>query len=147
MTDEPVDSAPFNRLLGVEVSEWTEGRAVLEVRIEAHHLNRSDWVHGGVMMTMLDGACARAGCWAPAGQPLRRAQTISLTTSFLQPVKGGVLRAVGTLVSSGRSVYAATAELRDEAGAVIAIAQGNFKYRTTSRPDGGTKPGDEDRSA
>lgn len=127
-------SSPYNDLIGIRTVAFEPGRVVVELQLAPHHLNRSGWVHGGVIMTLLDIAATRSGCWAGEGQIPLRSQTISLTTNFLQAARGGLLRATGTLRQKGKSIYNATAEVVGEDGALLAIAQGSFKYRVTSKP-------------
>jgi uncharacterized protein (TIGR00369 family) len=62
----------------------------------------------------------------------RAAVTLSLTTQFLAPAASGRLTATGRKVGGGRGVFFATAEIRDEAGALIARGEGVFRYRDSS---------------
>lgn len=127
----------FNDLVGVRWISWTEGEASAEVELRPMHLNRSGWLHGGVLCTLLDTVCARAGCWTPPGRPQLRSSTVSLTTNFLRAAKAGVIRANGRLrPGAGSQIFSSVGEVIDDKGQLLAIAQGTFKYRTGSAAGG-----------
>ena len=86
----------FPALLGFEFLEWEEGRAVLGLRVEPRHLNLADRVHGGVLATLLDVAGACAGTWCPYPDRIRKAITLSMTTTFTGQSGLGYIRAIGT---------------------------------------------------
>lgn len=127
------DRSAFNDMVGIRWVSWTDGEAVAEVELRPELLNRSGSLHGGVMCTLLDTVCARAGCWMPAGQVQRRCTTVSLTTNFLRGASSGVIRATGRLrPGAGTQIFTAVGELADAEGRLLALAQGTFRYR--SRP-------------
>lgn len=129
------DESAFNDLIGVRWVSWTAGEASAEIELRPIHLNRSEWLHGGVLCTLLDTVCSRAGCWSPPGEPLLRSSTVSLTTNFLRAAKNGLIRATGRLrLGAGRQIFSSIGEVVDEEGRLLAIAQGTFKYRTRSAP-------------
>ena len=68
----------YHELLGMHMVAWEEGRAVVELTIEAKHLNRSGNVHGGVP-SMLDSALSLAGLHCEVPGNIRRGMTLSLT--------------------------------------------------------------------
>lgn len=72
----------FNAILGFRMVEWRDGFARLEVDLAEHHLNRSGVVHGGVLATLLDAACGYTGAYPSAPGKVRRAVTLSMTTSL-----------------------------------------------------------------
>ena len=129
------DTSAFNEIVGVRWVSWTAGEAVAEVEIRPLHLNRSGWLHGGVLCTLLDTVCSRSGCWSAPGETQRRSSTVSLTTNFLRAAKGGLIRATGRLrEGAGTQIFSAVGEVLDEEGRLLALAQGTFKYRTKSIP-------------
>src|SRR5260221_4624257 len=73
----------FNVLLGYRLAEWRDDFARLELVLEPKHLNRSGVVHGGVLATMLDVTLGYAGVFTAEPGRVRRAVTLSMTTSFL----------------------------------------------------------------
>ncbi|WP_137176766.1 PaaI family thioesterase [Roseomonas sp. AR75] len=130
------DPSAFNEVLGVRWIRWEEGEAEAEIEIRPMHLNRSGWLHGGVLCSVLDSVCSRSGCWTPAGETPRRSSTVSLTTNFLRATNGGLVRAIGRLrPGAGRQIFSAVGEATDAEGRLLALAQGTFKYRTQPLPD------------
>lgn len=124
-------------LMGYHLAEWSEGHAVAELEIGRAHLNRAGVVHGGVLATLLDTALGYAGCWCGVPGHHRSAVTLSLTTSFTGQARSGLLRATGRKGPSGTRIYTCTGEVLDPHGAVLAMAQGVFRYRSGSeRPEG-----------
>ena len=119
----------FNQSVGLRLVDWIDGRATVELDVGGDHLNRSGVVHGGVLMTMIDVACGYAGTWTEAADGARLCVTLDLTTSFVAPALAGRLTTVATGTGGGRRIFFARAEVRDEAGALLAMGQGSFRYR------------------
>ena len=127
----PVDTSnlfnqvSFNRLLDLK-REFAEGgvaRLVLQARPEL--TNNHLAVHGGVVMTMLDGAMSSAAL-SKSGFT-RAVVTIDMSTSFIKPAKGRLV-AHGLVVGGGKSICFCEARIEDEAGDLVARALGTFKY-------------------
>ncbi len=123
----------FSRFLGVAIVEWQPDYAVLELEIDREtHVNRSGILHGGVLMTLIDTACGYAGTYCDVPGEVRRASTLSLTTSFVAPVSGGKVRAVGHRKGGGRKIFFASAEVFSEGGVLLGFGEGSFRYRGDS---------------
>ncbi|WP_207477075.1 PaaI family thioesterase [Arenibaculum pallidiluteum] len=122
----------FQGVLGYRLAEWRDGEAVLTMEVGPQHLNRAGVVHGGVYVTLIDTASGFSGCFCTVPGNVRRVLTLSLTTSFLGQASGGVLRAVGSIRGGGRRIFAATAEVFDGDGRLLAIGEGTFRYRSGS---------------
>ncbi|QBY56251.1 PaaI family thioesterase [Cupriavidus oxalaticus] len=112
--------------LGIRLEEISEGRAIFSLDVNERHRNRIGSLQGGVIATLLDAACGYAGLYEATGKPLQNAVTVTLTINYLRKASGGTLRAVGTVTKAGRKIYFATSELVNEAGELIATAQGAF---------------------
>jgi uncharacterized protein (TIGR00369 family) len=123
----PLDRIPFLRLLGLyqEDAPPGESRLVLpDVRTELHNMLAA--AHGGVLMTLLDVAMARAAISHPeAGSGT--VVTVEMSTRFLKPGTG-TLFTEGRVLSSGRSLCTCEAHVRNADGALVASAMGTFKY-------------------
>lgn len=117
----------FNALLGYRLAEWRDGHAVLELAVDERHHNRAGIVHGGVLMTMLDVTCGYSGIYSEDPAAIRRCVTLSITTTFVAPPRGPVLRAIGKRQGGGKTVYMATGEVLDADGTLCVIAQGTFR--------------------
>ena len=82
---------------------------------------------------MIDTAAGYAGCYCAEPGRVRRAVTLSLTTSFIAAaMEGAILTAKARRTGGGRSIYFARCELVDDAGRLIATGEGSFKYRRGS---------------
>ncbi|WP_087720605.1 PaaI family thioesterase [Salinicola salarius] len=127
----------FQRLLGMRIVEWCEGYAVVELSVSEQHLNRSGMAHGGVLTSLLDTALSLSGLHCPVPGNVRKGMTLSLTTTFIAPARGGVLRAEGRRRGGGRATYMASGEVLDADGNVIAMGEGAFRVRSASQsPEG-----------
>lgn len=102
------------------------GRVVLE--IEDRHRNRNGSLHGGIVAMLLDAASGFAVSRAVRGPQLPSVATISLNTNYVAPALGGTVTATGHVTGGGRTVAFAKAELRDEAGTLLASSTGVFRY-------------------
>ena len=122
----------FPALLGFEFLEWEEGRAVLGLRVEPRHLNLADRVHGGVLATLLDVAGACAGTWCPYPDRIRKAITLSMTTTFTGQSGLGYIRAIGTRRAGGSRIFNSTVDILDENDQLLIIGEGTFRLRSGS---------------
>ncbi|MGQ4876965.1 PaaI family thioesterase [Billgrantia sp. LNSP4103-1] len=122
----------YHELLGMQVVEWSDGIAIVELVADAHHLNRSGIVHGGVLTSMLDSALSLAGLYCDLPGRVRRGMTLSLTTTFVGPAGVGLLRATGRVRGGGRKVYLASGEVVDASGGLLALGEGAFRRRSGS---------------
>lgn len=127
--------AGFQRLVGYRVERLEPGSAVIALELGEQHINRGGVTHGGVLATVMDAAMGHAGSYQGEGKPLRPAATLALSTSFLRPVKSGMIRVTARLRHAGRRVFFATAEVADGEGRVIATGQGTFAYRSRGGDD------------
>jgi uncharacterized protein (TIGR00369 family) len=113
---------PFAATLGVDLEEVAPGRAVFALTPGEEHYNPLGGVHGGVFATLLDSA---AGCAVHTLLPAGTGYTsIDLTVKFLRPVTAatGRVRAVGTVLNSGRRTALAEARLLDAGDRLLAHA-------------------------
>ena len=139
--DDLLDGEPasgFQDLLGYRLARWEEGLSEMELIIDRRHLNRAGVVHGGVLTTLLDTAMGFSATYCALPGRVRRVVTLSLSTSFLGQARHGTLVAHGTFRGGGRKIVSCSGEVRlRETGAVLAVAEGMFKYRTGSEhPEG-----------
>jgi uncharacterized protein (TIGR00369 family) len=131
-----IESGYFNHL-DFQMVEWEQGYAVLELEIGPQHLNRSLTLHGGVLSAMLDTVCGFSGCYCPVPGNIRKAVTLSLTTSFTGQAVSGIVRAVGRKRTRGRKIYVSSAEVFNAAGEIIAIGEATYRYRSGSEDSSG----------
>jgi uncharacterized protein (TIGR00369 family) len=127
MSPIPIDRIPFLRLLGLQQQPSDAGRSrLLLPELKDEFCNLLPAAHGGVLMTLLDVAMARAAT-SLADAPTTTVVTVQMSTHFVKPGRGP-LTAEGHVLSAGRSLCTCEARIVDAAGALIASAIGTFKY-------------------
>jgi len=102
--------------------EVAEGRAVFAATPGAHAYNPIGSVHGGYAATLLDSAC---GCAVHSALGVKRGYTtLELKIAYHRGLSSttGPVRAEGKVVSIGRRVAFAEAQITDEAGRLYASA-------------------------
>lgn len=122
----------FPALLGFEFLEWEEGRAVLGLEVTDRHLNLAGLIHGGVLATLLDVAGACAGTWCPYPDRIRKAITLSMTTTFTGQSGKGYIRAIGTRRAGGSRIFNSTVDVYDAEERLLIIGEGTFRLRSGS---------------
>jgi uncharacterized protein (TIGR00369 family) len=123
--DGRVPPPPIAALLGFDLAEVEEGRAVFAVTPEEFHYNPIGVVHGGLAATLLDSAtgCAVQSTLAPGVLYT----TLEVKVNFARPMTRDTGRVLceATVVHRGRTV--ATAE-----GRVVAEATGKLLAHGTA---------------
>lgn len=114
--------APIGETLGFQLIEVERGRVVFEGKPDRSVYNPLGAVHGGYAATLLDSACGIA-THSTLG-PERGHTTLELKVSYLRGLSedSGTVRATGRVVSAGRRVAFAEAELHDGNGRLCATA-------------------------
>jgi uncharacterized protein (TIGR00369 family) len=123
--DGSVPPPPIATLLGFELAEVEEGRAVFAVTPEEFHYNPIGVVHGGLAATLLDSA---TGCAVQSTlEPGVLYTTLEVKVNFARPMTRDTGRVLceATIVHRGRTV--ATAE-----GRVVAEATGKLLAHGTA---------------
>ncbi len=123
---------PLQSLLGMSLTSWSEGFAVVEVPLAKKLRNRQGLPHGGVHATLLDSAMGYAGCYTGDANVQQMALTLSLTVNYVGIAQGARLIATARMSGGGRKTYFCEAELRDDLGTLVATATGVFKLRSRS---------------
>ena len=123
----PLERIPFLKLLGLQQQDAPPGESRLRLPAVREDLtNMLAAAHGGVLMTLLDVAMARAATSLPdASSPT--IVTVEMSSRFLRPGRGPLL-AEGRVIGSGKSLCTCQAEVRDAQGELVASAMGTFKY-------------------
>ncbi|MGN9842109.1 PaaI family thioesterase [Nonomuraea sp. H19] len=113
---------PINHTVDFALDEVEPGRAVFSLTPGEEHYNPIGSVHGGIFATLLDSA---AGCAVQSILPQGMAYTsLDLSVKFLRriTVDTGPVRAIGTIVNSGRRTALAQAQLVDATDRLLAHA-------------------------
>ena len=127
MSDQGAGTAGPDRLLAIMPFAVTIGM-MLDSAAPQQVTGRLAWsaklctaggvLHGGALMTLADslgGLCAYLNL--PEGAATA---TISSSTNFLRPVRGGEVRGTARPVHAGRSVIVVQTDLRDDSSALVA---------------------------
>ena len=132
----------FPDSVGLRLVEWDPDRAVMELDIGPEHLNGFGVVHGGVIMTLLDTACAHAGIYCTVAGNRRLGASVSLTVNLVGNLKEGRLIANAVLKRAGKTLFFASCDVVDHAGNLIATGEAVCRYaRGSEKPEG--VPGDQ----
>lgn len=122
---------PFVSLCGIEPVGCEGGRTRLRLALGPQHRNNIGMAHGGLLCTLLDvamGTAARTTLGVPC-------MTLDMQVSFLAPGHG-VLFAEGSVLRAGRSVVFCEAQVRTEAGELVAKSTGLFKPARVREKEG-----------
>jgi uncharacterized protein (TIGR00369 family) len=111
---------PVARLVGFRMTEVEEGRVVFELEAGPQHARPLGTLHGGIVCDVADAAlgCAHASLLGD-GETFT---TLELKINFVKPIWGGVLRAEGKVLKSGRTIGLAECRVTDESGSLVAYA-------------------------
>ena len=88
-------------------------------------LNPVGYVQGGMLAAMLDDTMGPAAIMMERGAKL--VSTIDMNVSFIAPAKPGALFAEGRVIQHGKTISFVEAELRDEAGTLLARATSSVR--------------------
>ena len=112
---------PIAELIGFDVEEIGEGRAVASLRAGPQHANPMGTLHGGVLCDVADAAMGMA--FASTLAPEESFTTISLGINFFRPVWEARLRAEARVVTRGKTVGYLECDVTDEDGKAVAKAR------------------------
>jgi uncharacterized protein (TIGR00369 family) len=141
----PADARPvayrfkgFNELIGHEVVAWRQGFVEMRLKVRPELCNANGLLHGGVLMTLLDGASGLACTFNDDATVRRLSVTLAFTTQFIKAAReGDTLAILGAWrPSTSKSTFACETEIHDQTGDLIATGAGTFRYLKGDRPDG-----------
>jgi uncharacterized protein (TIGR00369 family) len=117
----------FHNALGYRITAWSYGTARLEMDVLPRHRGGGGFVHGGVLMGLIDIAALYAGNYVDGRR--RPLVTISLATSFMAPGYCNRMIAEGRLQRAEDRMFFAEATVRDpDSARDQASGQGSFRY-------------------
>jgi uncharacterized protein (TIGR00369 family) len=116
----------FRELVGAELSEAGEGRAVVRLRAGRGHLNPGGTVHGGAISTLVDVSMAEAiGTTVAEGG--ERPVTVEMKVNYMAPGKPGSIASEARVRKGGKRMTVVEAEVvQEEDGEVVALATGTY---------------------
>lgn len=114
---------PLNTIaetLGYDIVEAERGRVVVTIEPDGRHLNPAGTVHGGLAATLLDscmGLAIQSTLAAGIGQT-----TVEFKITLMRPItpQTGLIRAEGTVLTSGRRIGTAEGRITDMQGRLLA---------------------------
>jgi uncharacterized protein (TIGR00369 family) len=126
MTNE--GESPAAMTLGKRVIETDPARGYIKASFVAgdNFINRGGRVFGGFLSAMMDTLCGHA-VRLTHREPNTPQVTLELKTSFVGRADKGVLIGEGWVRHRGKSIAFAEAELRNEAGEVVARGSATLK--------------------
>lgn len=104
---------------GIELLEVSEGYAKARMRIEDHHLNGIDVVHGGAIFTLADLAFAAA-----SNSHGTVAVAINASIWYVKAAMEGTLLAEAKEVSLNPRLATYSIEITDDSGEIVATFEG-----------------------
>ena len=114
------ESVPIARLIGFEMTEIENGRAVGRLDAGPRHSNPMGTLHGGILCDLADAAMGMA--FASTLKASESFTTLELKINFLRPVWTARLSAEARVVSRGRKIGYVECAVKDEQGRLVAKA-------------------------
>ena len=111
---------PIAELIGFEVVQIGDGRAIGSLQAGSQHANPMGTLHGGVLCDIADAAMGMA--FASTLAPDESFTTIALSINFFRPVWQARLKAEARVINRGKSVGYLECDVTDQDGKHIARA-------------------------
>ena len=111
---------PIAELIGFEVVQIGEGRAIGSLQAGPQHANPMGTLHGGVLCDIADAAMGMA--FASTLAPDESFTTIALSINFFRPVWQARLKAEARVINRGKSVGYLECDVTDQDSKHIARA-------------------------
>ena len=116
----------FRELVGAELSEAGDGRAVVRLRAGERHLNPGGTVHGGAISTLVDISMAEA-IGTTVAEEDERPVTVEMKVNYMAPGKPGVILSEASVRKAGKRMTVVEAEVvQEDGGEVVALATGTY---------------------
>jgi uncharacterized protein (TIGR00369 family) len=109
---------PIATLLGLEVTEVSLARVVVEMQATDRHANPMGTLHGGVICDLADAAMGMA--FATTLEDDESFTTLDLTSKYFKPVWNARIRATATVTKRTRSLGLVECDVTDESGSLVA---------------------------
>ncbi|GAK00559.1 PaaI family thioesterase [Geomicrobium sp. JCM 19055] len=114
----------FRELLGIQIKEVVEGRAILELPFNENLLQSANMLHGGVLSILVDSVIGTAI------RSVLNEKTIAITAemniNYFRPAMKGTLRAEGKVLNKGNTIAVGTANIYEEDGKIVATGRATY---------------------
>jgi uncharacterized protein (TIGR00369 family) len=121
---EVVKTTPYLKLLGVELIEITEEKAVMSLTMQEKLRQPYGLLHGGATASLIDTAMAFAVIAAIGTE--EKATTVDLTVQYLRPHTEGKVVCTAKVARAGKRLLFLSAEVVNEQGKLIATALSTY---------------------
>jgi len=121
--------APLKKAFGMTISYNQQHEAVFEMPYNQDFDHTMGGIFGGVIASMID----NAGWFTAAAQTDHWVSTANLNMQILEPAAKTLIRSIGHLVRSGKSLIVVNVEVHSEAGNLVAIGTGTFSVSSIKR--------------
>jgi 1,4-dihydroxy-2-naphthoyl-CoA hydrolase len=126
-THLPLQSAPFDKLYGLELLTLGEEEATARVPVRDEIRQPAGLVHGGVYASIAESLTSLATSQAVGEGQL--AQGLSTQTSFLRPVTGSTIHATARRRHRGRTTWVWEVDITDDEGRVCVLVRTTIAVR------------------
>jgi uncharacterized protein (TIGR00369 family) len=113
-------TVPIAALIGFEVEEIGDGRAVTSLQTGPQHANPMGTLHGGILCDLADAAMGMAFVSTLAAD--ESFTTMALNINFFRPIWQTRLRAEARVINRGKNVGYVECDVTDQEGKSIAKA-------------------------
>ncbi|MBW1779863.1 MAG: PaaI family thioesterase [Deltaproteobacteria bacterium] len=117
----------FAQYIGIEIVEFSPGSAKAKMKIEDHHLNALNVVHGGAIFGLADLVLAVA-----ANSHGKVSLGINVNISYIKAAQGKMLFGEAKEISRSSTLGTYSMEIKDEKGEIVAVMTGTV-YRKKER--------------
>jgi uncharacterized protein (TIGR00369 family) len=111
---------PIMKTLGMNLVQFGDGRAILNMRVDERFHNPMGTLHGGIMTDLAD-ACMGVAMMSTLGDG-ESFTTLELKMNFLRPVIEGEITAEAKVLHRGRTVAMVESVLKNSDGKEVARA-------------------------
>jgi len=119
-----VESTPYLKLLGIELVEIEEGRAVMSLEMQEKLRQPHGLLHGGATASLIDTAMAFAV--VTRLEKDEKASTVDLTVQYLRPHTSGKIVCTAKVTRAGKRLLFVSAEVENDEGKLIATALSTY---------------------
>jgi len=119
-----VKSTPYLKLLGIELVEITDEKAVMSLEMQEKLRQPYGLLHGGATASLIDTAMAFAVIAAIGTE--EKATTVDLTVQYLRPHTEGKIVCTAKVARAGKRLLFLSAEVVNEQGKMIATALSTY---------------------
>ena len=121
---EVVKTTPYLKLLGIELVEITEEKAVMSLEMQEKLRQPYGLLHGGATASLIDTAMAFAVIAAIGTED--KATTVDLTVQYLRPHTDGKVVCTAKVLRAGKRLLFLSAEVVNEQGKLTATALSTY---------------------